>query len=419
MALYVSGQLLTEDYYAANKPAKGFLGTANIDSNTAWCHPVLHQRIVAAQAVRPQMRVVVVDPRRTATCEGADLHLPLRPGTDVALFAGLLRHLHEGGFANPGYAVHLDDVADAVATGGTVAETAAACGLPTAAVAMFFDWFARTKRVTTMFSQGVNQSSSGVDKVNAILNVHLLTGRIGKPLLSIHPDDAAGLADGGLAQVDSARGGGMLRVRQDRGQRRGTVFAPMHRTQRFCGAGRINTAVNPAADPISGRPEFKHTPVRIASAVLGWHGFVFSRRPLGAELAPWCAVIPGEGVWRHELAGAGSAADAHATLTRRHGGPDHLLPPRDWLMELFARDRIDPAERRALLAGRPAGGAMPEPPVCVCMGVGAGVIRAAIAAGCGTVAAVGLATTTGANCGSCRPEIAGLIGSLQDALVPA
>lgn len=230
VALYVSGQLLTEDYYAANKPAKGFLGTANIDSNTAWCHPVLHQRIVAAQAVRPQMRVVVVDPRRTATCEGADLHLPLRPGTDVALFAGLLRHLHEGGFANPGYAVHLDDVADAVATGGTVAETAAACGLPTAAVAMFFDWFARTKRVTTMFSQGVNQSSSGVDKVNAILNVHLLTGRIGKPLLSIHPDDAAGLADGGLAQVDSARGGGMLRVRQDRGQRRGTVFAPMHRT---------------------------------------------------------------------------------------------------------------------------------------------------------------------------------------------
>ena len=133
VALYVSGQLLTEDYYAANKLTKGFLGTANIDSNSrlcmssavaghqrafgedlvpgtyedleladlvvlvgsnlAWCHPVLHQRIAAARAKRPRTRVVVIDPRRTATCEGADLHLPLAPGSDVALFNGLLGHL--------------------------------------------------------------------------------------------------------------------------------------------------------------------------------------------------------------------------------------------------------------------------------------------------------------------------------------
>ena len=150
VALYVSGQLLTEDYYAANKLAKGFFGTANIDSNsrlcmasavaghrrafgedivpgiyedleladlvvlvgsnTAWCHPVLFQRIAAARAGRPGMRVVVIDPRRTATCEEADLHLALRPGTDVALFAGLLRDLHDGGFADPTYAPHLDGV---------------------------------------------------------------------------------------------------------------------------------------------------------------------------------------------------------------------------------------------------------------------------------------------------------------------
>ena len=135
VALYVSGQLLTEDYYAANKLAKGFLGTANIDSNsrlcmasavagqrrafgedivpgiyedleladlvilvgsnTAWCHPVLYQRILAAREQRPEMRLVVIDPRRTATCEGADLHLPLAPGTDVALFTGLLAYLAE------------------------------------------------------------------------------------------------------------------------------------------------------------------------------------------------------------------------------------------------------------------------------------------------------------------------------------
>ena len=126
VAFYVSGQLLTEDYYAANKLIKGFLGTANIDtnsrlcmassvaghkrafgsdtvpgqyedfeqadlvvlvgSNLAWCHPVLFQRIEAAKRARPQMKVVVIDPRRTETCDIADLHLALTPGSDVALF---------------------------------------------------------------------------------------------------------------------------------------------------------------------------------------------------------------------------------------------------------------------------------------------------------------------------------------------
>ncbi|HKE95519.1 MAG TPA: molybdopterin-dependent oxidoreductase, partial [Povalibacter sp.] len=130
VALYVSGQLLTEDYYIANKLMKGYIGTANIDtnsrlcmssavaghkrafgedivpicyedleladlvllvgSNTAWCHPILFQRITAAKQQRPEMKIVVIDPRRTATCEFADLHLPIRAGTDVWLFNGLL-----------------------------------------------------------------------------------------------------------------------------------------------------------------------------------------------------------------------------------------------------------------------------------------------------------------------------------------
>jgi assimilatory nitrate reductase catalytic subunit len=221
VALYVSGQLLTEDYYAANKFAKGFLGTANIDSNsrlcmssavaghrrsfgedivpgiyedfeqadlmvlvgsnTAWCHPVLFQRIEAARAKRPDMRVVVIDPRRTATCEGADLHLAIAPGTDVMLFAGLLRYLHNGGFGDKAFAKNLDDIEDAVAMGSPPADVASVCGVTLPDLRKFYDWFARTPRTVTVFSQGVNQSSSGVDKVNAILNVHLLTGRIGKP----------------------------------------------------------------------------------------------------------------------------------------------------------------------------------------------------------------------------------------------
>lgn len=200
VALYVSGQLLTEDYYAANKLAKAVFGTANIDSNsrlcmasavaghrrafgedlvpgvyedleladlvvlvgsnTAWCHPVLFRRIEAARARRPWMKLVVIDPRRTATCEGADMHLPLRPGSDVALFSGLLDHLGEG---------------------ADIAATARLCGLDSAEIAAFFALFAATERVVTLFSQGVNQSSAGTDKVNAILNVHIATGRIGRP----------------------------------------------------------------------------------------------------------------------------------------------------------------------------------------------------------------------------------------------
>ena len=779
VALYVSGQLLTEDYYAANKLAKGFLGTGNIDSNsrlcmsapvaghrrafgedivpgiyedleladllvlvgsnTAWCHPVLFQRIAAARAARPDMRVVVIDPRRTATCEGADMHLALAPGTDVALFAGLLRHLHRSGRTDRTYAAYLDDLEDAVAVGGTVAEVAAACGLRQPEVTAFFELFARTPKTVTMFSQGVNQSSSGVDKVNAILNVHLLTGRVGKPgaspfsvtgqpnamggrevgalanllaghlefgrpgdlallrefwgapnlatspglkavslfeavankqvralwvigtnpavsmpngervrsamagcdflavsecaanndtvgfghvrlpalawgekdgtvtnservisrqrpfleppgearqdwwmvaqvaarlghgdafawrnsadvfreharlsgtgnggarlfdisalaelsdaeyaampparwprpakriatsrlfgrggfptptgrarmvptpprppanptspdwplvlmtgrlrdqwhtmtrtgktprlfrhkpepELSVHPDDLPALQDGDLAVVESLWGRGTFRLRHDPGLRRGTVFAPMHWTAEFCLAGRVNSAVNPAADPVSGQPEFKHTPVRVRRAAMDWHGFAMARRKLDPGVAPWCTIIPLDGqVWRHELAGTGSPGVAHDALVASLGGPDgwmalrdpaagvfraarleggrlqacvftgpdHALPPRDWLMALFAQDALQPEERRALLAGRRADGAAPEPSICVCMGVGAGAIRAAIAAGARSVDEVGRATAAGTNCGSCRPEIGAILSAMR------
>jgi len=765
VALYVSGQLLTEDYYAANKLAKGFFGTGNIDSNsrlcmasavaghkrafgedvvpgiyedleladllvlvgsnTAWCHPVIYQRIVAARAARPTMRLVVIDPRRTATCEGVDLHLALRPGTDVALFNGLLAQV-------AGDSTH-DAVSVARRQTPDIATTAALCGVPEADLALFFEWFAETPKVVTVFSQGVNQSSAGADKVNAILNVHIVTGRIGKPgagpfsitgqpnamggrevgalstmlashldwdrpgdaeivkafwnapnlamqpgrkavdlfeaiadkkvravwimatnpavslpeaaavrealrgcetvvvsdcmrasdsadfahirlpamgwgekdgtvtnservisrqrpflaapgeakpdwwiisqvadrmgfgaafdwngpadifrehatlsgignsgqrvfdisgladlsdagydslaptrwpvpatraakarqfvggvgarlvvtlhrepvqsasvdfpiilntgrirdqwhtmtrtgkstrlhahlpepFLSIHPDDANGIADGDLAIVEAPTGRAVLRARIDAGQRRGSVFAPMHWTDRFCPAGRINPVVNAVVDPVSGQPELKHTPVRIAAYQARWHGFLVSNDTLGADIADWCAIFPSGTAWRHELAGqdAPEAAFSHLrALCTEPGawivladpaegiyraalvddgklracvfvGPDHALPARDWLISLFALERISIADRRALLAGRPASGAMPEPPVCVCFGVGAGAIRGAIDEGCGSVEAVGAATKAGTNCGSCRPEIKALL-----ALVPA
>ncbi len=179
-----------------------------VGSNAAWCHPVLYQRLAAAKEARGT-RVVVIDPRRTPTCDIADLHLPVRPGSDVALFAALLVHLAETGRCDRdwigahtnGFAAALDA---AKAAAPSVAASAATADIPPADLARFHEWFAATERVVTLYSQGVNQSSAGTDKVNAIINCHLATGRIGRPgmgpfSLTGQPNAMGGREVGGIA----------------------------------------------------------------------------------------------------------------------------------------------------------------------------------------------------------------------------
>src|ERR1700688_1905061 len=225
VAFYLSGQLLTEDYYVANKLMKGFIGSANVDtnsrlcmassvaghrrafgadtvpgcyedldeadllvlvgSNAAWWHPFLFQRMAANKQKRGA-RIVVIDPRRTDTAGDADLFLGLKPGTDTALFSGLLVHLSDSGALDHNYIErHTSGFEDALARArsmaGGAAATALATGLSEQDVAAFFQMFGNTPRVVTLYSQGVNQSAQGTDKVNAILNCHLATGRIGNP----------------------------------------------------------------------------------------------------------------------------------------------------------------------------------------------------------------------------------------------
>ena len=174
----------------------------------AWCHPVLYQRLIAAKAKRGT-RIVVIDPRRTPTCDEADLHLALRPGTDVALFAGLLTEIAARDAADRRWiARHTEGHAAALRlarkTVPSLAEAAAITDLPASALQTFYDWFAATERVVTLYSQGVNQSSAGTDKVNAIVNCHLATGRIGRPgmgpfSLTGQPNAMGGREVGGLA----------------------------------------------------------------------------------------------------------------------------------------------------------------------------------------------------------------------------
>jgi assimilatory nitrate reductase catalytic subunit len=256
VAFYLSGQLLTEDYYVANKLMKGFIGSANVDtnsrlcmsssvaghkrafgsdtvpgcyedldeadllvlvgSNAAWCHPVLYQRMIQAREKRGA-RIVTIDVRGTATAESADLALTIAPGMDAVLFSGLLVHLADNGFADHAFAGARTEGFGAALAGARkiapdLATTAAKCRASSADIAAFFDLFAATERVVTLYSQGVNQSWQGTDKVNAILNCHLATGRIGTPgtgpfSLTGQPNAMGGREVGGLANQLAAHMG--------------------------------------------------------------------------------------------------------------------------------------------------------------------------------------------------------------------
>jgi assimilatory nitrate reductase catalytic subunit len=770
VAFYVSGQLLTEDYYAANKLAKGFLGTANIDtnsrlcmassvaghkrafgsdtvpglyedferadlvvlvgSNLAWCHPVLFQRLEAAKRERPHVKIVVIDPRRTETCDIADLHLALRPGSDVALFNGLLAELDRRGVRDARFVErHTSGLDDALVAAR--ASDLAACGLPAADLATFFEWFIKADKTVTLYSQGVNQSSAGVDKVNALINCHLLTGRIGRPgmgpfsitgqpnamggrevgalsnalaahmdftpadidrvgrfwrtarmatrpgpkavdlfeavargeikavwimatnpvaslpnadavraalkdcelsivseavrasdtvdacrirlpalawaekdgtvtnsergisrqrpflpppgearpdwwiiaevakrlgfgeafawrgaadifrehaalsafendgtrdfdigacrslddrayetlapfvwparaadgasggrffseggffhadrrarfvavaprppvhgataerplllntgrvrdqwhtmtrtgksvrlaghrpepMIELHRIDAAsrGLADGDIAQVTSAWGRAALRVHVTDALRPGEAFAAMHWTAQVSRAGRINAAVNPAVDPISGQPELKHTPIEVHRLPIVWHGTILARRPVMLPEVSYWARIRGAGHHAWLLAGEQPLETARqalsAALRATNPGPwlegedgigavvsDGRLEAvlalgetrdeavRDRLAPFMALARLSAEQRNLLLHGGDAADRGGE--ICACFGVSCAAVETAIAGGATSLDAIGAVTRAGTNCGSCRPEIRALV----------
>ncbi|SDZ99102.1 nitrate reductase [Microbulbifer marinus] len=247
VAFYLSGQLLTEDYYVANKLMKGFIGSGNVDtnsrlcmssavaaykrafgadavpccyedleladlvvlvgSNAAWTHPILFQRMQAAGT-----KLVVIDPRASATSAMADLHLAITPGSDAALFSGLLNYLIEQGELDQGFIDQYTQnftAATRQARDWSLQQTAAACGIPVAQLREFFQLFAATEKTVSFYSQGINQSSSGTDKNNAIINCHLATGRIGKPgcgpfSITGQPNAMGGREVGGLANMLAA-----------------------------------------------------------------------------------------------------------------------------------------------------------------------------------------------------------------------
>jgi len=250
VAMYGSGQLLTEDYYVANKLVKGFLGTNNFDANSrlcmssavaayahafghdgpptcyadidladlflivganmAECHPVLYQRVRRRKALAPdRVRVVVVDPRATPTAAEADLHLAIAPGTDVALIHGLLYLLLTAGQLDQAFiAAHTTgfERLAAVVREWPPERAARVCGLPEEQLRLAAQWYARATAVLTFWSMGVNQSTQGVAKAGALIDLALATGQVGRPgagpfSLTGQPNAMGGREVGGLAHL--------------------------------------------------------------------------------------------------------------------------------------------------------------------------------------------------------------------------
>ncbi|HEY0490154.1 MAG TPA: molybdopterin-dependent oxidoreductase, partial [Telluria sp.] len=784
IALYVSGQLLTEDYYVANKLMKGYVGTANIDtnsrlcmsssvaghkrafgadlvpgcyedfdladmvvlvgSNAAWCHPVLFQRIARLKEQRPGLMVVVIDPRRTATCELADLHLPVKPGADVWLFNGLFSYLAREGVVDAGFVASRTSGLEAALAAADLdcadpLEVARVCRVDPDQLMAFYKAFAATRKVVTAYSQGVNQSSAGTDKVNSIINCHLATGRVGMPgmgpfsltgqpnamggrevgglanmlaahmeldneahralvqgfwhspriaakpglkavdlfhaieqgrvkavwvigtnpmvslpdanqvrrafekcelvvvsdimantdttafadvllpalgwgekdgtvtnsercisrqraflpapgearadwkilcqvaqrmgfdgfgfsnpheifdeharlsnwrnseeedgvprvfnlaglaglgahgyetlepvqwpvlraadgtaagtkriacggkfvatpprhavhatsaeyplvlntgrvrdqwhtmtrtgkaarlaghvhesFVDLHPHDALlfGVREGELARVASRWGSMVARVQHGGGIARGAVFVPIHWNGQTASDARVGALVSPAVDPVSGEPEFKHTPVWVEHFPVAWHGFVLTRSELALEgVAHWTRVqgsgftryemagrnaIPDHGAWARGLLGAGDGEDwleyednAGGVYRAVHLVDERIeqcvfvsarpdLPARAWLAGLFAMEAIGRDERAGLLAGRAPGKAIDAgPTVCACFGVGRNTLCNAIRVHKLTqVDQVTACLKAGGNCGSCVPELKTLL----------
>jgi assimilatory nitrate reductase catalytic subunit len=252
VGFYVSGQLLTEDYYVYNKLAKGLIGTNNIDtnsrlcmssavagykltlgadappasyedvnhadclfitgSNAAWAHPILFRRIEDARKNRPEMKIVVVDPRRTDTAGTADLFVQIQPGTDVALYHGMLHLMLWEGWTDTSYiAAHTRgfDELKALVRDYTPDMVTQTCGISKDTLYEATRLFATSKATLSLYCQGLNQSSSGTAKNAALINLHLATGQIGKPgagpfSLTGQPNAMGGREVGGLANLLSA-----------------------------------------------------------------------------------------------------------------------------------------------------------------------------------------------------------------------
>ncbi|PPK88397.1 ferredoxin-nitrate reductase [Neolewinella xylanilytica] len=252
VAFYISGQCLTEEYYLVNKLTKGYLGTNNIDTNSrlcmsstvvaytkalgedvvpgtyedidhtdclfvaganpAWCHPIIWRRVEARKAAHPSMKIIVVDPRRTDTCALADLHLQINPGTDVLLYHAIARRLYDTDRLDLGFIrdhTEADENYLRILKSLHLRSAAKTCGVSLDDIKTAANYIGDARAFMSMWAMGLNQSRVGVEKNGALINLHLLTGQIGKPgsgpfSLTGQPNAMGGREVGGMASLLAA-----------------------------------------------------------------------------------------------------------------------------------------------------------------------------------------------------------------------
>jgi assimilatory nitrate reductase catalytic subunit len=273
-----------------------------------------------------------------------------------------------------------------------------------------------------------------------------LASHLPEPYIDMHAQDAllSAVSEGQLARVETQWGALVARVKTTGEMPRGMVFVPIHWSGAFASDARVGALVNPIVDPVSGEPEFKHTPARVRPFTVNWHGFILSRAPLAPLDTTWWTTVRGEQFTRHEIAGRGrppasdwarhvlrAPADADwveysdpasgvfrsvLLIDERIAGcvfisPRMDLPSRAWLSNLFAKRKVSDVDRVALLNGGPtASTADPGPLVCSCFGVGRNTLCSVIARNkLQTAQDVGRELKAGTNCGSCLPEIRQLL----------
>lgn len=377
VAAYLSGQLLTEDYYVANKLFKGFLGTPHLDtnsrlcmasavaahkrafgadavpccyedieeaelvvlvgSNLAWNHPVLYQRLRTAKSRNSLMRVVVIDPRVTDSCEIADLYLGLAPGSDARLFNGLLAWLADRGKLDRVYLDrHTTGLEESLAAAReddtSLTAIAADCDLDPERLETFYYWFASRLHVVTLFSQGINQSSSGTDKGNAIINCHLAGGKIGLPgagpfSITGQPNAMGGREVGGLANqlaahMDYDTPGAIDRVTRfwaTRGLVPTLPDGPGHKAVELFDAierGEVQAVWIMATNPAVSLPDSNRVRRALAQCPL----VIVSECAAATDLLPYADIVLPASGWSEK---DGTVTNSERCISRQRG----LLPP--------------------------------------------------------------------------------------------
>ncbi|MFV2060455.1 MAG: molybdopterin-dependent oxidoreductase, partial [Gammaproteobacteria bacterium] len=282
---------------------------------------------------------------------------------------------------------------------------------------------------------------------SATLSAHTI-----EPYAEISTDDASKekIEHGELVTVASEWGSIIVRATISNSQKSGSVFIPMHWNDQFSSKAYCGALVNPATDPISGQPEFKHTPVKIKAYKPAWYGFILSRRKLVIHNSSYWVVTRGRGMWRYEIAGEDKPEDwadcarsllcQHAdnvewveyfdsAVTRYRGarienghlescifiGPDFNLPERDWLSNLFTKDILSDIERNSVLTGKPGVGQKDAGKIiCACFNVGINTIVSVIEKqSLISTDEVGEILKAGTNCGSCIPELSQILTSIN------